>query len=232
MQLFAQLLLASRVHRKLMAALTSVGATFIARIGGFELAIGREQLTFDEAKRAQQLHHDGQGLMDHLVTDAVAEVTEVILAGDMVVQAGQRPVVAPLVRLVQIAAEAGIVDVLIHAGGHLQHHQAGRIVAGATSDAIVRRTDRAGEAEVNGGANEPTEAALDVALARQHNGTRGERIVREPPAGHLGESRREGLAVVLVEGFGLGHKRLKVKGRELFVGKGEHVSAHSSSSSS
>src|SRR5215471_10742955 len=209
-----------------------LGATFIARIGRFELAIGREQLACDEAKGAQQLHHDSQGLVDHLVPDAVAEVTEIILAGDMVVQASQLPVAASFVRLVESTAEAGIIDVLMHAGGHLQHHQAGWIVAETASDTIGRRTNRAGEAEVDGGADEPTEATLNVALARQHYGTRGERIVREPPAGRLGERCRKGLAVVLVEGVSLDDKRLKVKGRELFAGKGEHVTAHSSSSSS
>ena len=135
-------------------------------------------------------------------------------------QAGQLPVATALVRLVQIATEVGIVDVLIHFGGHLQHDEAGRVVAGAASGAIVGRTDRAGEAEVQGGADEPTEAAFDVALARQRNGTRRELIVREPPAGGLGKRRGEGVAVVLVEGLGMGDKRLEVKGRELLVGKG------------
>jgi len=69
----------------------------------------------------------------------------------------------------------------------------------------VRRTDRASEAEVDSGANEPTEAAIDVALARQHQGTRGEHIVREPPAGRLGKARCEGVAVVLVQDIGMGY---------------------------
>src|SRR5262249_49984404 len=177
--LVAQRWLASLVHRKLLAALTSVGATFRARIGRGELAIGREPLACDEAKGAQQLHHDSQGLVAHRVPDAVAAVTAIILAGDLVVQAGHLPVAASLVRLVELTAEAGIIDVLLHAGGHLQPPQAGWIVAEAASDTRVRRTNRAGEAEVNGGADEPTEAARAIALTRQHDGTWGERIVRE-----------------------------------------------------
>jgi len=53
------------------------------------LAIGRQQLAFDETTVAEQPRHRGHGLLDRLGTDAVAEVTEVILAWDGVVQAGQ-----------------------------------------------------------------------------------------------------------------------------------------------
>jgi hypothetical protein len=35
-----------------------------------------------------QLSHNGQGLVEHLITDAIAEVTEVILAGNGIVQVG------------------------------------------------------------------------------------------------------------------------------------------------
>ena len=49
--------------------------------------------------------------------------------------------------------------------------------------------------------------------------------MREPPARGLGEGRGESLAVALVEGVGMGHKRVEVKGRELLVGKGQDVSA-------
>jgi len=158
--------------------------------------------------------------VDHRVTDAVAEVTEVILAGDMVVQAGQLPVAVPFVRLVQVAAEVSIVDVLIHFGGHFQDNEAGWVVAAVASGAIVGGTERAGEAEVKRRPNEPTEAAFDVALTRQDQGTRDECIVREPAVGRLGERCCEGLTIVLVEGIGMGDKRVEVKGRELLVGKG------------
>jgi hypothetical protein len=231
LQLVAELLLARLVHRELLAALAGVGAALIARIGGFELAIGGEQLACKQAKVPEQVDHDDHGLVDHVVPDTVAEVTQVTLAWNVVMQTGQLPVAMPLVGLVQIAAEVGIVDVLIYFGGHLQHDEASRIVAGAAAAIIGRRTERAGEAEVQGGADEPTEAAFDVALGRQLNGTRGELIVRKPPAGRLGKWRREGLAVVLVEGVGMGHKRVEVTGRELLRDKGQNVSAHSSSSS-
>jgi len=230
--LVAQLLVASRVHRPLLAALTSGGATLRARLGRGAWAVGREPRACDAAKRVQPRHPDGQGLVAHLVPDAGAAVTDVILAGDMVVPAGHLPGAASLVRGVEITADVGILDVRIPAGGHRQHPQAGWIVAEAASDARVRRTNRAGEAEVNGGADEPTAPTLDVALARQHDGTRGERRVRAPPAGRLGASRRAGLAVVLGKGVSLDDQRLKVKRRELCAGKGKPGTAQSSSSSS
>ena len=195
------------------------------------MAIGSEQLAFDQAKRAQQLHHDGQGLVDHRVTDAVAAVTEIILAGDDVVEPGQVPGATALVGLLEIVTEAGIVDVLIHVGGHFEHDEAGRVVAGAASGPIMRRAERAGEAKVNRGADEPTQATFDIACGRQRERMRRELIVREPPAGGLGERGRKGLAVVLVESGSMAHKGVKVQGRELLAGKRYAVSAHSSSSS-
>lgn len=165
-----------------------------------------------------------------LGTDAVAKVAQVVLAGDMGLETGEVAVTTPLVRLLEVTAEVGIVDVLIDFGSHFQDDQAGRIVAGAASGAIVRRTDRAGEAQVNGGADKPTEAAVDVALRRQQDGTRCERIVREPAGRGLGERHRKGVTVMLVESLSVGHKGVKVKGRELLVGKRENAPAHSGSS--
>ena len=185
----AQLLLASLVHAERLAALTGIRAAFIARMGGFELAIGGEQLAFDQGQTCgvappsrpwscgSPRHRSGSG------SDRGHP-----RRGHGVVQAGQFPVAMPLVRLVQIATEVGIINVLIHFGGHFQHDEARRIVAGAASGAIVGRTDRAGEAEVNGGPNEPTEAAFDLTLARGYDGPRRELIVRKPPAGALGKS--------------------------------------------
>jgi hypothetical protein len=57
--------------------------------------------------------------VDHAIPDTGAEVTQVIFTGDMVVQAREFPVATALVDLVQIAAEVGIIDVLIHMGDHL-----------------------------------------------------------------------------------------------------------------
>src|SRR5262249_50269055 len=159
-------LLAGRGDAERPAARTGIGATFIARKGRFELAIGGQKLAFDEAKAAEEGHHRGHGLLDRHGADAGAEVTEVILARDMVVQAGQFPVATPLLRLVEIATEAGIIDVLIHFGNHLQDDEARRVVTMATSGAVVGRTNRAGEAEVNRGTDKPTETAFDIALRR------------------------------------------------------------------
>jgi len=103
--------------------------------------------------------------------------------------------------------------------GHFQDNEAGWVVAAVASGAIVGGTERAGEAEVNGGTNEPAEAAFDVALTRQPNGTRGERIMREPAARRLRERCCEDLAIALVEGLGMGDKRVEVIGRELLVAK-------------
>jgi hypothetical protein len=169
--------------------------------------------------------------VDHCVTDAVAEVTEIILAGDDVVETGQVPVATALVGLLEIVTEAGIVDVLIHVGGYFEHDEAGWVVAGAASGPIMRRADRAGEAKVNRGADEPTQATFDIACGRQRERTRRELIVREPPAGGLGERCRKGLALLLVEGGSMAHKGVEVQGRELLAGKRYAGSAHSNSSS-
>jgi len=122
--------------------------------------------------------------------------------------------------LVQIVTETGIIDVLIHFGGHLEDDEARRIVTRAASGAIVGRTDRAGKTEVKGGADTPTEAAFDVALCRQRQGAGYELIVREPTARGFGEKRGESRAVELMQGVGMGHKGVEIKGRELLVGKG------------
>jgi hypothetical protein len=157
--------------------------------------------------------------VDHVVTDAVAEVTQVSLSWNVVMQASQLPVAAPLVRLVQIVAEASVIDILLQCGGHCQDDEAGWVVAVVAASALVGGTERAGEAEVYRGPDEPTEAACDVALPRQDQGTRCECIVREPPAGRLREEYHEDLAVVLIEGLGMGDKRVEVKGGELLVAK-------------
>lgn len=230
--LATQRLLAGLVDAERAAALTGIRTARIARLGGFELAIGGEQCACDQANSAEQLHHRGHGLVDGRGTDAGAEVAQGTLARDRRIETGQLPVATPLLRLGQIVTEAGLIDVLIHFGGHFQHDQAGRVVAVPASGAIVGRTDRAGEAHVNRGPNEPTEAAFDVPLTRQRNGTRCKRLVRAPTARGLGEKRGEGLAHVLVAGVSVGDKRLKITGRELLMGKRYAVSAPSGSSSS
>jgi hypothetical protein len=73
--------------------------------------------------------------------------------------------------------------------------------------------------EVQGGANEPTEVTVDVALRRQLNGLGSELIVREPTAGSFGKWHGEGLSVVLIEDLGLGDQGVEIKSRELLLGK-------------
>lgn len=145
-------------------------------------------------------------------------------------QTGQCPVAAPLLRLVQIVTEAGIVDILIHCGGHFQDNEARGIVTGTASGARVGRTDRTGKAAGNRGADEPTEAAFNGLFSRPGQGTGRKVIVREQTARPLRERRRAGRPVTLVEGVSVGDTRLEVKGRELLGGKGEHGAAHSGSS--
>jgi hypothetical protein len=160
-QLAAEFLAARFVNAERAAALASVRTPFVACVRGLQLAIGREQLACDEAKGLEEFHDDGHGLLDRVGPDAVAEVTQIILAGDLVMQTGQCPVAASLLRLVQIVAEAGIVDLLIHFGGHFQDDEARGIVTGTASGARVGRTDRTDEAAGNRGADEPAEAAFD-----------------------------------------------------------------------
>jgi hypothetical protein len=102
-----------------VAALTGVRAAFIARVGGLELAIGGHQLAFDQAKASEELHHDGESLVDHAVPDTGAEVTQVIFPGEGVVQTSEFLVATALVAWLQVAAEVSIIDVSIHVGDHL-----------------------------------------------------------------------------------------------------------------
>src|SRR2546425_4685616 len=97
-------------------------------------------------------------------------------------EAGELPVAPSLTAIVQIATELGVIDVLIHFGGHFDHDEAGRVVAASASGAIVGCTQGAGEAEVQGGADEPTDAAVDIALGGELNGMGRKFIVRQPPA--------------------------------------------------
>ena len=108
---------------------------------------------------------------------------------------------------------------MIDFDGHFEHDKTDRVVAAATSSAIIGRAQRAGEAKVQRRADEPTEAAVDLTLRGQRNGMRGELIVREPPARCLGKRDGEGVAIALVEGLGMGNKGIEIKGRELIGGK-------------
>src|SRR5262249_37747730 len=119
---------------------------------------------------AEKGHSDGGDLSDHRVPNAVAKVTQIVLARNGAMETGQLPVAPALVAVVQIATELGVIDVLIDFGGHFEHDEAGRVVARATAAAVGGGTQGTGEAEVQGDADEPTEATVDIALRRQRNG--------------------------------------------------------------
>jgi hypothetical protein len=82
------------------------------------------------------------------------------------------------------------------------------------SAAIIGSTQRTGETEVYRGADEPAEAAIDMALRSKLNGLRAKVIVREPAAWRFGEQRGEGLSVALIEKRRMGNKGVEIKGRE------------------
>src|SRR5712691_3025820 len=130
-------------------------------------------------------------------------------------EAGELPVAPSLTAIVQIATELGVIDVLIHFDGHFEYDEAGRVEATSTSGAIAGRTQGAGEAEVQGGADEPTETAVDIALRGERNGMGREFIMRQPPAWVFEKRGGEGVTVVLIEGLSMGDKGVEIKGREL-----------------
>jgi hypothetical protein len=116
----------------------------------------------------------------------------------------------------QIATELDVIDILIHLDGHFEHEEAGRVVAGAASGTIMGHTQGAGKTEVHGGAEEPTETAIDIALRRQLNGMGCKVIMRQPPTRGFGRRGGEGLPVVgLVESRGMGDEGVEIKGHEL-----------------
>ena len=93
----------------------------------------------------EEVHRHGGDLVDHRVTDAVAKVAQIIFARHVLVQAGELPVAPPLVALMQIATKLGVIDVLIHFGGHFEHDEASRVVAVRASGAVIGGTQRTGE---------------------------------------------------------------------------------------
>jgi hypothetical protein len=118
--------------------------------------------------------------------------------------------VSALIAVVQIATEVGVVDILIHFGGHFEHDEAGRVIARAPAGAVGGSTQRTGETKVHGSADKPAEAAIHLALRRDLNGTRRKLIVREPAARCLGKRSSEGLSVVLVETLSMGDEGYNV----------------------
>lgn len=130
-------------------------------------------------------------------------------------EAGELPVATSLIAVVQIATELGVIDILIHFGGHFEHDEAGRVVTIAPSGTIIGCTQSSGEAEVQGSPDEPTETPVDIALRGDLKGMGREFIARNPAARGFGERGDEGLAIVLIEDLGMGDKGVEIKGREL-----------------
>ena len=213
-----------------LPALAGIGAALVACIRGFELPIGASKFTFDQAKVIEEVHGHGRDLVDHRVTDAVTKVAEIVFARHVVVQAGAWSGATARVAVVQIATPLGVIVVLLHFGGPFKDDEADRVVAASASSAIVGCTQGTGETEVQGGADEPAETAVDLALRGERNRMGDEGRVREPSTRRFGKRGGQGLSVVLVEKLSMGDKGVEIKGRELLGGKRETVSAHSRSS--
>jgi hypothetical protein len=93
----------------------------------------------------EEVHRHSGNLVDHRVTDAGAEVAQIVFARHVLMQAGELPIASSLGAVMQIATKLSVIDVLIHFGGHFEYDEACRVVAGTTSGAIVGGTKGAGE---------------------------------------------------------------------------------------
>jgi hypothetical protein len=162
--------------------------------------------------------HSGD-LVDNLVANTVTEVAPIVFTWYVFMQASELPVAPPFVAVMQVATKLSIIDVLIHFGGHFEHEEAGRIIAMCASGAVIGGTQGAGETEVYSGADEPAEAAVDMAFRSERNGLRAKLIVREPAAWRFGKRRGEGLSVLLIETLSMGNEGIEIKGHELLGGK-------------
>jgi hypothetical protein len=83
-----------------LAVLAGVGAAFVARLRGFKLAIGAQELAFDETKVVEEVYRHGHDRVDHRVSDAVTKVAKIVFARHVVVQAGELPVATSLMAVV------------------------------------------------------------------------------------------------------------------------------------
>src|SRR5687767_4484909 len=167
----------------------------------------------------EEVHRHSGDLVDDCVANTVTEVAQIVFARHVVMQAGELPVATSFVAVMQIATKLSVINVLIYFGDHFEQDEAGWVVAAPTAGAVVRGTKGSGEAEVQGGADEPAESAIDIALRGELNSPGDEFIVREPSAGGFGKRLGEGLSVVLIEDLGLGDQGIEIKGRELLIGK-------------
>ena len=231
LQLSAELLPAGLIQRELLAGLTEVGTALEPGVGGLQLAIRGEEFSRDQAKVPEEADKDGQGGLDGLGVHAAAEVAQIVLARNGLVQPGELAIAAALVLLAQIGTEAGIVGVAIHPAGHLQEQGAGRIIAVAAFFGIVGGKEGAGEAQIDRRPEQPTESPLDLARRGELDRARLEVVVRQPAVGGLREGRGEGLQGALVQYGRLVHKGLQVKGGDVLLGQRKFRSAHRGSSS-
>jgi hypothetical protein len=231
LQWSAELLLTGRIQGKLLAGRTAVGTALEAGPGGLQLAVRGEEFARDQAKVPEQADKDGQGGLEGLGPHAAAEVAQIVLARNGVVQPRELARAAALVLLAQIGTEADRVGVAIHPAGQRQEQGAGGIIAVAPFFGIVRGKERAGEAEIDRGANEPAESPFDLTFRRNRNRAGLEVVVREPSIRALGERRGEVLQGALVQFRSLVHTRLQVKGGDALLGQCKFRSAHRGSSS-
>lgn len=96
---------------------------------------------------------------------------------------------------------------------------------------IIGGADGAGEAQVDRGTNEPTEATFDLARGGQGDWAGGEVIVGSPSAWGFGEGCRESQCMTLVQFSGLVDEGIQVKGSQLLQGQRDFLTLHRGSSS-
>jgi len=198
-ELVAEGLTTGLVEGKGLAVLTEIDTPFKARMSGLKLAIGSEHLPLDEAKRPEEIDKDGQSRLDGTGADAAAEVAQIVLTGDSVVEAGEVAIALAFVVLAEVVTEAGIIGIAVDLGGDFKEEGTGRVIAVAAFVCIIGSEDRAGEAQVNRGTDEPTEAAFNLSLGGQGDRAGCEVIVGPPSAWGFGERRDEALRVALVQ---------------------------------
>ena len=199
LELVAEGLATGLVEGTGLAVLTERDTPLQARMRGLKVAIGSEHLPLDEAKRPEEIDKDGHSRLDGTGTDAAAEVAQIVLTGDSVVKAGEGTIALAFIVLAEVVTEAGIIGVAVDLGGDFKEAGTGRVIAVAAFVCIRGSEERAGEAQVNRGTEEPTEAAFHLSLGGQGDRLGYEVIVGPPSAWGFGERRVEALRVALVQ---------------------------------
>ena len=95
----AELLLTGLIQWELPAGRTEVGTALEPGVRGLQLAIRGEEFARDQAKVPEEAHKDGQGRLDGLGAHAAAEVAQIVLARNGLVQPGQLARAAALLLL-------------------------------------------------------------------------------------------------------------------------------------